>query len=210
MSPPQLNALLGNIDIYLLDQLLKGRIDPGMRILDVGCGEGRNLVYFIRQGTEVWGIDCNASALQLLRMYGKSLHPGFDPEKIIEDDAAAISLPPARFDAVISSAVLHFAENGVHFAQMFTELCRMLRPGGLLFLRTAARAGIADQLQPLAEAGRFVLPDGSERYLPSADELAELMRAHQLISLEPPRYVVVERARCMGTWILQKEFVPKQ
>ena len=35
----------GNIDIYLFDQLLRARLRPGMRVLDAGCGGGRNLVY---------------------------------------------------------------------------------------------------------------------------------------------------------------------
>ena len=40
----------GNIDIYVFDQLLRGRIAPGMRVFDAGCGGGRNLVYLLRNG----------------------------------------------------------------------------------------------------------------------------------------------------------------
>ena len=47
----------GQIDIYLFDQLLRGRIALGMRVLDAGCGAGRNLVYFLREGYEVFGVD---------------------------------------------------------------------------------------------------------------------------------------------------------
>ena len=103
MSPATLNQLLGNADLYLLDQILKGRFAPGMRILDVGCGEGRNLVYFIRQGMDVWGIDRNPEALKLLRMYGKSLHPDFDPEKIIASDWYA-----ARLEAKQAVDIAHW------------------------------------------------------------------------------------------------------
>jgi len=204
MSPEELNHLLGNIDLYLLDQILKGRFAPGMRILDAGCGEGRNLVYFIRQGMDVWGIDRNPEALKLLRMYGKSLHPGFDPEKIIEDDAADISLPPVSFDGIISSAVLHFAESHDHFRQMFAELARLLRPGGILFVRTAMLEGIATEAEALDQAGRYLLPDGSERYLLSQPLLEELCSWYQLAFLEPLKYVVVHQARSMGSFVLQK------
>ncbi|MFP4091969.1 MAG: class I SAM-dependent methyltransferase [Cyclobacteriaceae bacterium] len=204
MSPAQLNPLLGNMDIYLLDQVLKGRFSQPMRILDVGCGEGRNLVYFIRQGMEVWGIDRDLAALRLLRMYGKSLHPDFDPEKIIEDDAQDISLPPGSFDAIISSAVLHFAENEAQFSRMFSELVRLLRPGGVLFIRTASRMGIEPLLQPLNVPGRFLLPDGSERFLPDPGFFADLLQLHQMQLLEPARHVVVEGARSMGVWVLGK------
>ena len=58
MTPSiNLQAWFGGIDIYLFDQLLKGRFVPGMRILDAGCGSGRNLVYFLRSGYEVFAVD---------------------------------------------------------------------------------------------------------------------------------------------------------
>jgi hypothetical protein len=44
----ELNQLLGNIDIYLLDQILKARFEKHCKILDAGCGEGRNLIFFVR------------------------------------------------------------------------------------------------------------------------------------------------------------------
>jgi 2-polyprenyl-3-methyl-5-hydroxy-6-metoxy-1,4-benzoquinol methylase len=37
----------GDIDIYVFDQLLRGRITEGMRVLDAGCGGGRNIVYMM-------------------------------------------------------------------------------------------------------------------------------------------------------------------
>ena len=47
----------GSIDIYLFDQLLRARLRPGMRVLDAGCGGGRNLVYLLRNGFDVWATD---------------------------------------------------------------------------------------------------------------------------------------------------------
>lgn len=204
MDYQQLNQQLGNIDLYLLDHILKGRFTPEMRLLDVGCGEGRNLVYFIRQGYDVWGIDQDTAALRMLRMYGRSLHPDFDPEKYIEDDAADISLPPKSFDGIISSAVLHFAQDHEHFRRMFAEFDRLLRPGGLLFIRTAMFSGIENEAQPLGENGRYLLPDGSERYLLSTAMLEDLCQQHACKLVEPLKYVVVHNARSMGSILLQK------
>jgi len=205
MSPSELNHLLGNIDLYLLDQILKGRFHAGMRLLDVGCGEGRNLVYFIRQGADVWGIDRDQSALRLLRLYGKTLHPHFDPEKIIQDEASDISLPPASFDGIISSAVLHFAESHTHFRKMFAELSRLLKPGGVLFVRTAMLDGLGAEAVALKEAGWYALPDGSERYLLTSSLLEELCAQHHLSLVEPLKCVLVKGARSMGSLILQKQ-----
>jgi hypothetical protein len=47
----------GDIDIYLFDQLHRGNITIGMRVLDAGFGHGRNLVYLLRQGFDVSGVD---------------------------------------------------------------------------------------------------------------------------------------------------------
>jgi len=52
-----LQEWFGGIDIYLFDQLLKGRFVPEMRVLDPGSGSGRNLVYFLWSGYEVFGVD---------------------------------------------------------------------------------------------------------------------------------------------------------
>ena len=44
----------GDIDVYLFDQLLPGRIVSGMKVLDAGCGSGRNLIFLVRAGFDVW------------------------------------------------------------------------------------------------------------------------------------------------------------
>ncbi|HLL48518.1 MAG TPA: methyltransferase domain-containing protein [Longimicrobiaceae bacterium] len=56
-SPAELRAWLGDIDVYLFDQLLKGRLATGMRVLDAGCGRGRNLAYLLRAGFQVCAVD---------------------------------------------------------------------------------------------------------------------------------------------------------
>jgi hypothetical protein len=47
----------GEIDIYLFDQLHRGRITSGMTVLDAGCGHGRNLVYLMRRGFDISATD---------------------------------------------------------------------------------------------------------------------------------------------------------
>ncbi len=141
MLHPELNRHIGNIDLHLLDQLLKGRYTPAMRILDAGCGEGRNLSYFVRNGFDVWGVDINPAALRLLRAQGAAWNSTFDPEKFIESDLADLPLPPERIDAVICCSVLHFARNEAHFWQMADQLLHVLRPGGSLFIRMYTTGG---------------------------------------------------------------------
>src|SRR5687767_16027168 len=75
-----LQEWFGGIDIYLFDQLLKGRIVPGMRVLDAGCGAGRNLVYFLRSGYEVFGVDESAPQIAQIRQMAAALAPHLPAE----------------------------------------------------------------------------------------------------------------------------------
>lgn len=187
-----LQQQFGPIDIYLFDQLLRGRIVPGMRILDAGCGYGRNLVYFLNEGYEVYGVDQDPEAIA-------ALPPGNFRVEPIE----AMSFPDAFAAVVLSSAVLHFARNDAHFDAMLRSMWRVLKPGGLLFCRLASNIGIERQVKHL-EGRRYLLPDGSERYL--VDEALLMGLTHQLGGelLDPLKTTVVQSARSMTTWVLRK------
>src|SRR4051812_18370248 len=63
----ELRSLLGQADIYLIDQLLRGRFDARRRMLDAGCGDGRNLVYFLQRGFACFGIDREPAAVEHVR-----------------------------------------------------------------------------------------------------------------------------------------------
>src|SRR3954462_11340958 len=71
-----LRGWFGGIDIYLFDQLLKGRFKPPMRLLDAGCGTGRNLTYFFRAGFDVYAVDEDEDALNHVREMAAELAPG--------------------------------------------------------------------------------------------------------------------------------------
>ena len=61
-------------------------------------------------------------------------------------------------------AHLHFARDDEHFRAMLRGTWRVLRPGGLLFCRLASTIGMETRMRRIA-GRRFLLPDGSERYL---------------------------------------------
>ncbi len=188
-----LARLLGPIDIYLLDQILKGRIAPGMRVLDAGCGYGRNLVYLLNEGYDVWGVDLNPEAVATLG----------DPGRFLVAPVDRMPFPDAFADVVISSAVLHFAEDEAHFAAMVREMWRVLRPGGMLFARLASTIGLEDELVSL-EGRRFALPDGSDRFLVDAAMLERCTEELGGEWLEPLKTTVVQGLRSMSTWVVKK------
>jgi SAM-dependent methyltransferase len=95
----------GAIDIYLFDQLLRGRIAPGMRILDAGCGSGRNLVYFLRAGYEVFGVDMDPEAVESTRELVKPLCPRRCALRC--DSPRYLARAEARRDAVLPACFVH-------------------------------------------------------------------------------------------------------
>src|SRR5215475_7471650 len=105
-SVSPLNSIFGQIDIYLFDQILRGRICPGMRIFDAGCGSGRNLVFFLREGYEVFGADSDPQAVARTRNLSMSLAPGLPTTNFRVESIEAMSFSDAFADVVVISAVL--------------------------------------------------------------------------------------------------------
>jgi len=203
MEIEELNRLLGNVDNYLLDQILKGRFTKDMKILDVGCGEGRNAVYFLQKNYPIFGIDPNEVAIQYCRYLAKTINPKTDIHRFQVGDGAAIPFHAAAFDAVISSAVLHFAEGHAHFWKMISEIHRVLKPGGIFWLRMCTGFGtILEESEQLGE-GRYALPDGSERYVLLPEGLQELEHLGFRF-LEAPKTVLVYGHREMGVLLMEK------
>lgn len=204
MNIKELNQLLGNVDIYLLDQILKGRFKKSMKILDAGCGEGRNTIYFLNDGYQIFGVDSNPIAIQMARIYAQTIQKDYDiyrfQTSIIED----MPFHTGAFDALISSAVLHFAKSEAQFFKMMDEMMRVLKPGGIFFLRmTTAQGGILEKSPNLGE-GVYLLPDGTERFLLTTELEKEVVSKYNLTYLEPPKSVLVHGLRAMGVFVWEK------
>jgi tellurite methyltransferase len=192
-----LSDQFGQIDIYLFDQLLRGRIAPGMRIFDAGCGYGRNLVYLIREGYEVYGVDSDPQAVEAVRNLAHN-SANFRIENL-----ERMTFFDAFADVVISSAVLHFARDDAHFQAMLDGTWSVLKPGGLLFCRLASSIGIENQVRQIS-GRRFLLPDGSERYLVDEQFLLSLTGKLGGQLADPLKTTVVQNQRSMTTWIVRK------
>jgi tellurite methyltransferase len=195
----------GNIDIYLFDQLLRGNIAPGMRVLDAGCGGGRNLVYLLREGYEVFAADASAEAVQHVRSVAAGLAPNLAADNFRVEPIEAMSFPEEFADVVISNAVLHFAHDDAQFEAMVQGLWRVLKPGGLLFCRLASTIGMESAGASHLIAGRrFLMPGGMEWYL--VDEVLLMSLTERLGGelVDPLKTTVVQGARCMTTWVVRK------
>ncbi len=200
---PHLREQFGDIDIYLFDQFLRGRIAPGSRILDAGCGSGRNLVYPLNEGYNVYAVDKDPRAIEAVRRLAATLAPALPADNFRVEPIEAMAFPTGFADFVISSAVLHFARDDDHFQTMLRETWRVLKPGGLLFCRLASSIGMERQCKPLGQR-RFLLPDGSERYLVDEPMLRNLAKDLDGQLADPLKTTIVQDQRCMTTWVLWK------
>jgi len=198
-----LSSQFGSIDIYLFDQLLRGRISPGMRVLDAGCGHGRNLAYLLRAGFDVYGADASTDAIAAIRRLAATLAPQLPPNHFRAEPVEAMSFGDNFSDVVLSNAVLHFARDDEHFNAMLDGTWRTLRPGGLFFCRLASSIGMADRMRRL-NGRRHLLPDGSERYLVDEPFLLEATQRLGADLLDPLKTTVVQDQRCMTTWVARK------
>ncbi len=193
----------GDIDIYLFDQLLKGRIDNSKLILDAGCGTGRNLTYFLKNGFDIYAIEKNYDAIERVKNLAREMAPQLPRENFKLGSVENIPFADSKFDIVISNAVLHFAANKQHFDEMLFSMWRVLKDGGFLFVRLASIIGIENEVKPL-DNGRYLIPDGSERYLVDQKILLDytLQLGGKLI--ENIKTTNVQNLRCMTTWCLTK------
>jgi len=203
--PPSIaiQDLFGDIDIYLFDQLARGRFDDRRQVLDAGCGAGRNLRYLLAHGYDCQGIDRDASAIAQLRRDAQALGRGDADERFVVGDVDSLPWRDGTFDVVISSAVLHFADDRRHFDLMVAEMWRVLAPGGLLFARLASTIGLEGFG---GRAGQRVrLPDGSDRFV--VDEAMLLDSTARLGGrlADPIKTTNVQNQRAMTTWCVLKE-----
>lgn len=204
MSPRDIQGLFGNIDIYLFDQLLRGRINPGMRVLDAGCGGGRNLVYLLNEGYDVFGTDVSAAAIDDVRRLAAAIRSDVPAENFRVEPLEATSFPDGFADVVLCSAVLHFARDDEQFNAMLNGAWRALRAGGLFFCRLASSIGMESRVEHV-NGRRYRLPDGSERYLVDQALLLDLTRTLGGLLLDPLKTTVVQDQRCMTTWVMRKD-----
>ena len=193
-SHTKLQEEFGGVDVYLFDLLLKGRFDPRMRVLDAGCGSGRNLVYFMREGFDVHGVDVSQDAVAHVRSLARALAPRLPEENFRREPVEGMSFADESFDAVLSSAVLHFARDEAHWLAMMREMWRVLKPGGIFFARLASTTAVESHVEHLG-GRRYRLAGGVEWLLSDERMLRETTASLRGELIEPLKTVVVHGAR---------------
>ncbi len=199
-----LNAMFGNIDIYLFDQLLKGRYDDCHKVIDIGCGGGRNILYFLKNGYDVYGIDPDKNAIETVQQLASQIAPQLPLSNFVVATAEELPFANETFDLAICSAILHFAKNDAHFEKMLRSVWGALKPGGYFFARLASNIGLEERVISKGN-GRYLLPDGTVRYLVNEAVLQNFTKLLNGELHEPIKTTIVSNLRCMSTWCMKKQ-----
>lgn len=186
-----------NTDIYLIDQILKGNFDNFKSVLDVGCGSGRNLHYFLENNFEVFGIDPNENRINEIKKLTNVKPDNFKIGSI------ETTLFNQKFDLIICNAVLHFARNQKHFEKMLQSMWNNLSAEGILFIRVASDIGIESFVNEIRDRV-FVLGDSSTRFLVNQKMILDNTNKLNAKLIEPIKTTNVQNLRAMTTWVLKK------
>ena len=149
------------------------------RVLDAGCGVGRHLLPLLKAGFRVWGADCDAQVLRLLKASLANSAAPAAAANLVQADLNRLPFASGAFDLVVSVNVINHGDAAT-FRDYCRELDRVLKPGGHLFIYTSPReAGEKVRLPQTRELEPGTLvdiatPDGAMvHHFPTPAELRE-------------------------------------
>ena len=108
MKLDDINNFIGDIDLELLDQLLKGRFNDRHRILEIGCGQGRNIIPFLNLKKTIYGIDVDEKNVALCKIIATSL--GGNPAFFSKATADILPFENAFFDDIDDSRFIPYIQ----------------------------------------------------------------------------------------------------
>lgn len=104
----------------------------GAKVLDVGCGIGRSLIFGTQMGLEMYGTDLSTHAVGIARQWLESVSVASAAERVRAADIREIPWPDSYFDHAMSDSVLD--SMSFHIAQAgMSEIARVVRPGGYFY-----------------------------------------------------------------------------
>ena len=184
--PDTWSPLIG-ADIYLLDLVLRGVIRADARVLDIGCGAGRNLPFLAHAGATITAVDADPAAVAACSQLLKQT-PGTHACKVAKLPELGLT---QCFDAVVCIAVLHFAPDQATFHRWADACWERLLPGGVFLARLSTRIALPEV------AAHFA-------YRPTLDDIVSCERRWPACRIDPLKTTLVEDKRVMSTWTLRK------
>ncbi|WP_420317153.1 class I SAM-dependent methyltransferase [Ekhidna sp.] len=186
------------MDLFLMDLLLKGMVPVKAKVLDVGCGEGRNGIFFIRNGYEYHGWDTDQSKIKLIEYLSKSIK-GTNARFEVQDLLSVIS--EEQFDFIICSRVLHFADSRESFINMWKKLTSFLNPEGLIYF--TMDSVVDNSVGKPIRNGQYEFPNSKIRFALTTELYDDIKKGFE--EVEPLRTLVHHNERAQSFIVLKKK-----
>ena len=172
------------------------------RLLEIGCGQGRNIIPFLNLEKDIYGIDMDEKNVALCKLIATSL--GRDPSFFSKANARMLPFENDFFDAIINCRVMHFAKNGHDFKQQWKEQFRVLKKGGFLYVCTDTSINNEEIVQS-TDGERSWFNDQSKRIL-LTEQLFDLVNLHNNFKLlEPLKTIRFGKEHAHAILCLQKK-----
>ena len=162
--------------------------EKGLRkVLDLGCGAGRHLVFLAKEGFEVIGLDSSPVALEFSR---ERLEEEGLKAELVQADMTKIPYPDSFFDAAIAIAAIYHGTLS-KMRQAVSEIYRVLRPGGWTLIEFKSKRSYRYGKGRKIEPDTFIAETGGDAGIPhhysDREEVEQLTREfilHELNHME--------------------------
>lgn len=162
---------------WLIRETKKTILNPTMAAIDMGCGNGRNLIYLAREyGMHGYGCDSSAAAIKEAKRLAEDYNLKFEARSMAGDIESADNSHMLALDMMSS----HFLKRDER-EHLRNEIHRVLRPGGYFFMKTFLKDGDLHtkrllEENPGTEPGGYIHPViGVEEYVYGEKELIEFL-----------------------------------
>ncbi|MFP4645960.1 MAG: class I SAM-dependent methyltransferase [Candidatus Woesearchaeota archaeon] len=146
-------------------------------LLDLGCGDGRDSLFFASEGLTVTSVDYSENGIKKLNELSKEKGLKINP---IQTDMRKIDFPDNSFDVIYAHLSLHYFDDE-ETTMLFENLFRILKQDGLIFIKCKS---VEDPLYGQGEkVGEHMYKKGHLRHFFSEEYMKEKLRDFNILSV---------------------------
>ncbi len=153
-----------------------------IRVLDLGCGGGRNTYMLMSYGFDTYGCDLHLGMVSATREKVKGLI-GHEEAllRIIQANMLKLPYDNSSFDVVLANGVYHNTSSVEEFEAAITETVRILKPGGVLCLNVFTDEMVDPKLIRQELPHLYITPDNLDMILLSIGRIVEIFEGNGLV-----------------------------